>query len=77
MHAGPASLQDVGFGSAGCIEIIGNYDDFKKAITDLSGLTGTLDAAIQQLVNEKKLTVHIQAAAAPDIRKNLTRKIRD
>lgn len=77
VHAGPASLQDVGFGSAGCIEIIGNYDDFKKAITDLSGLTGTLDAAIQQLVNEKKLTVHIQAAAAPDIRKNLTRKIRD
>jgi hypothetical protein len=77
LHAGPASLQDVGFGSAGCIEVIGNYDLFKQAIADLSGLSSeSPDSAIQQLVNSQKLIVTIQAAAAPDIKSNFTRKAR-
>jgi len=77
IHAGPASLEDVGFGSAGCIEIIGNYDTFKKSIAELSGLSsGSSDIAIQQLINSRKLIVTIQAAAAPNIKNETTRKIR-
>jgi len=32
IHAGPSSPQDFGFGSAGCIEVIGDYNLFKQAI---------------------------------------------
>jgi hypothetical protein len=78
IHAGPASLQDVGFGSAGCIEIIGDYNKFKQRIAELSGFSPTpADTAIQQLVSAGKLVVTIQAASAPDIRKSVARKIRD
>jgi hypothetical protein len=78
IHAGPSSLSDVGFGSAGCIEIIGNYDTFKQSIADLSGLSPMpADAAIQQLVNSRKLIVTIQAATTPDIKTNFTRKFHD
>ncbi len=78
IHAGPASLLDVGFGSAGCIEIIGNYNTFKRTIADLAGLFSVpADTAIRQLVNARKLRVTIQTAVAPDIAKNMTRKIRD
>jgi hypothetical protein len=76
IHAGPASLHDVGFGSAGCIEIIGDYNQFKQRIAELSGFSPALpDAAIQQLVSSGKLVVTIQAAKAPDIKKNVSRKI--
>ena len=37
IHAGPGLIGDFGFGSAGCIEIIGNYDVFKLNIASLSG----------------------------------------
>jgi hypothetical protein len=78
IHAGPATLADVGFGSAGCIEIIGNYNIFKNAIARLSGLTGLSDDnAITQLVKERKLIVEIQAAKVPDIKKLVSRKVKD
>lgn len=37
IHAGPGELSDVGFGSAGCVEIIGNFDNFKAHLAYLSG----------------------------------------
>lgn len=74
IHAGPSSLDEVGFGSAGCVEIVGDYDDFKKAIADLSGLSGTYDEIIEQLVRKRKLIVTIQEAKVPDIKKSFTRK---
>jgi hypothetical protein len=78
IHAGPATLSDWGFGSAGCIEIIGNYDDFKNAIAGLSGLSNvSSDSAIQALVAAGKLTVVIQGAKVPDIQNNLTRRVHD
>ena len=78
IHAGPASLQDVGFGSAGCIEIIGDYDVFKQSIAELSGLSPTpSDSAIRQLVDGKNLIVTIQLATPPDIKNSVTRKFRD
>jgi hypothetical protein len=78
IHAGPASLTDVGFGSAGCIEIIGNYDVFKRAIALTAGITtGSSDSAIQQLVKAGKLIVEIQPARVPEIKSNVTRRVRD
>lgn len=78
IHAGPASLEDVGFGSAGCIEILGDYNVFKSTIASMAGLTSvSSDAAIQQLVDAGKLIVTIQEAIVPDIKKRFTRKIRD
>jgi len=77
IHAGPASLHAAGAGSAGCIEIIGDFDAFKKVIAELSGLLpGSSDSAIQQLVNSRKLIVTIQAATPPDIKSNFTRRAR-
>jgi hypothetical protein len=78
IHAGPATPSDVGFGSAGCIEIIGNFDTFKDAIARMAGITGMQrDAAIAQLVKERKLVVEIQQARVPDIKKLASRKVRD
>jgi hypothetical protein len=76
IHAGPASLGDFGFGSAGCIEIIGDYNLFKQAIARLSCLPFAPDQAIQQLVHARKLIVTIQHASPPDIKKNFTRMVR-
>lgn len=76
IHAGPADENDAGYGSAGCVETIGNYDTFKSNIMILSGLKSVSpDDSIQTLVDERHLIVHIQGATVPDIRKNLTRKI--
>jgi hypothetical protein len=77
IHAGPADLSDIGFGSAGCVEIIGNYDDFKAHIASLSG-TGakTSDEAISKLVGRRLLIVEIEQATVPDIKKSYTRKVR-
>jgi hypothetical protein len=78
IHAGPASLLDVGFGSAGCIEIIGNYDQFKQCIAALSGFApAPSDGAILHLVHSGKLIVTIEAATVPDIKRLVTRKVRD
>lgn len=75
IHAGPADLNDYGFGSAGCVEIIGNFDTFKSNIQSLSGSAGAdSDAAIQDLVNNKKLIVVIQGATAPNIKSLFTRE---
>jgi hypothetical protein len=78
IHAGPATPSDYGFGSAGCIEIIGNFDTFKDAIVRLSGVVAlTRDAAITQLVKERKLVVEIQEARVPDIKTSASRKVKD
>jgi len=77
IHPGPATLCDYGFGSAGCIEIIGDFNIFKNAIVSLSGITsGTLDDGIQKLVNDRKLIVTIETAPVPDIRNSVSRRVR-
>lgn len=76
IHPGPADEKEVGFGSAGCVEIIGNYDIFKLQIASLSGSASAVaDAAIEQLVRAGKLTVVIEATATPDIKKLYSRKV--
>lgn len=77
IHAGPATEADVGFGSAGCVEIIGNYDTFKAQIASLSGFKSAIaDDAIAKLVMDRKLIVNIKNATVPDIKKLYTRQIR-
>lgn len=75
IHAGPADLFDIGFGSAGCIEIIGNYDDFKSDIESLSGHKGSSDDAILALVKNRKLIVKIEGTNVPDIKSKFTREL--
>lgn len=76
IHAGPATESDVGFGSAGCVEIIGNYDTFKAQIASLSGIKSAFaDDAIARLVQDRKLVVIINSAAVPDIKRLYTREI--
>ena len=77
IHAGPEDLSDVGYGSAGCVEIVGDFDVFKA---DIQGLSGTgesnADDAISQLVKARKLIVEIEQATVPDIKKLFTRQIK-
>jgi hypothetical protein len=76
IHAGPADLADIGFGSAGCVEIIGNYDDFKANIASLSGTgAATSDEAIHKLVGARLLVVEIEHATVPNIKRSFTRQI--
>ncbi|HLK65729.1 MAG TPA: hypothetical protein VKU19_19960 [Bryobacteraceae bacterium] len=96
IHGGPETLDDVGFGSAGCIEIIGNFNFFKLKIASLSGssqyaaikssdtagtkptpqMVAKSDAAIKDLVSNRKLVIEMKQADAPDIKKKLTRKVK-
>jgi hypothetical protein len=78
IHAGPADLLDYGFGSAGCIEIIGNFDVFKQAVADLGGLTGmSSDLAIGTLIKDRRLVVVIEEAKIPRIQAAFTRWVHD
>ena len=55
IHAGPQNLHDFGWGSAGCVEIIGDFGKFKKNIRDLAGISSATEAgtAISNLVQNK------------------------
>ena len=71
IHAGPPTLgqPDWGWGSAGCVEIVGNFNKFKADIQQLSGSRKpNVDAAIQELVKARKLWVQVQLARPPKLR---------
>lgn len=71
IHAGPRNLQESGWGSAGCVEIVGNFDDFKKDIADLSGSSKkNAGDAITELVKVERLFVKVDYATPPNIKKN-------
>jgi hypothetical protein len=75
IHAGPDDLSNAGWGSAGCVEIIGNFDDFKAQVIELSGST-TADrhVALGEIVRARKLFVRYEPAAAPDIKASFSRQ---
>jgi len=56
IHSGPSSLQDDKWGSVGCVEIIGNFSDFKEDIKTVSGIGGYLpsDEVIFRLIKAGK-----------------------
>lgn len=75
IHAGPNDLSDSGWGAAGCVEIIGNFDDFKDQIKVLSGSTATeADVAILDLVKQRKLFIHVESARAPNLKASFLRE---
>ncbi|SUB88376.1 Uncharacterised protein [Porphyromonas macacae] len=74
IHAGPSSIPiapEGVYGSAGCIEVIGNFYEFKNQIKQLSGSQKTADDAIADLVKQRKLYVEIEHAVPPNLINNL------
>ncbi|WPP49126.1 hypothetical protein [Catalinimonas niigatensis] len=76
IHAGPMNLKDPNFGSAGCIEIIGNFNKFKQDIMILSGSKKKdPDDAILELVRAKKLFINIEPAQPPVFEKQREKQL--
>ena len=78
IHAGPGEVSDYGFGSAGCVEIVGDYDVFKGSIAALSGsalAVSSADRAIEDLIKHRKLVVEVRTASVPDLKAAYTRKV--
>ena len=72
IHAGPSSLRDAGWGSAGCVEIIGDFSNFLKDIKTISGSTKSdTHKSILDLVKAKKFFVEVEYEVPPDFRSNL------
>lgn len=77
IHAGPKNLNDSGWGSAGCIEIIGDFNKFKQDIMLLSGSKKKdPDDAILELVKAKKLFINIEPAQSPRFEKQREKQLR-
>ncbi|MGH1438982.1 MAG: hypothetical protein ACRBBR_02625 [Cellvibrionaceae bacterium] len=74
IHAGPKTRFDYGWGSAGCVEIIGDFGKFKADIRDLSGIQTTVlpGDALAKMVANKKLFVEVQYATPPNFTKLMT-----
>lgn len=83
IHAGPESVDDFGWGSAGCVEIIGSFDDFKKDILTLAGSPSAngdakaLHDGIGSLVSARKLFVTYENAARPNLKAMMSRQVGD
>ncbi|TYQ16932.1 UNVERIFIED_CONTAM: hypothetical protein Cloal_3513 [Acetivibrio alkalicellulosi] len=68
IHAGPQTIHDSGWGAAGCVEIIGDFGQFREDIKILSGSTKVCSHdAILELVSAKKLFIQVDHAIAPNI----------
>jgi len=69
IHAGPQTMSESGWGAAGCVEIIGNFDKFKDDIRLMSrSIRRSSHRAIIDLVKAKKLFVKVEYAPRPNIR---------
>jgi hypothetical protein len=70
IHAGPKSMREIGWGSAGCVEIIGDFSLFKQDIRDLAGISNTVEPglAIATLVKNSKLYVQVLYDTPPNFR---------
>jgi hypothetical protein len=80
IHAGPEGIEDKGWGSAGCVEIFGDFDAFKRDILELAGSQDTgsaaaLNTGMGRLIAAHKLFVTYEAAARPDIKANYSRQV--
>ncbi len=71
IHAGPSDVYESGWGAAGCVEIIGSFDNFKKDIANLAGVSNTnLHDSMLTLVKSGKLFVEVQYALRPNLKNN-------
>jgi hypothetical protein len=72
VHAGPETVAHSGWGAAGCVEIIGSFDDFRMDIIRMSGSTETdIHKGMKALVAARKLFVQVDLAKPPDLRSAL------
>lgn len=75
IHAGPQTLNESGWGSAGCVEIIGNFDSFKEDIKRISGSPqAKAHDAILELVKAGKLYVEVEYDLPPNFKLALERE---
>lgn len=80
IHAGPENVQDSGWGSAGCVEILGNFDAFKKDVLELAGSRDTdspaaINAGMSKLVAARKLFVTYESASRPNLKASFSRQV--
>ena len=71
VHAGPESMMssDWAWGAAGCIEVIGDFNEFRMDILEMSGSTQTdIHTGMHQLVAAKRLYVQVDLDTAPDLK---------
>ena len=75
IHAGPDKIPDATnaiYGSAGCVEVIGDFNLFKEDIRELSGSDNKIaDDAIEELIRKGLLYVQIEQAPPPDLLKRI------
>lgn len=72
IHAGPDVLTTGYWGSAGCVEVIGNFDEFRTQILTLAGSEERdIPKGMTALVKARKLLVQVDLATPPDFRANL------
>ncbi len=72
IHAGPATVSVSRWGAAGCIEVIGDFDEFRRQIIALSGSTETdISKGMTALVDAKKLYIQIDLALPPNFKTQL------
>ncbi len=77
IHAGPETVKTYGWAAAGCVEIIGDFNQFKEDIKKLSNSSKqTSDEALKELVNSQKLLVSIEAATPPNFKKHLYKEVK-
>jgi hypothetical protein len=76
IHAGPSEISEFGWGAAGCVEVIGNFDKFKGDILELAGSAEPdLDKGIGALVAARKLFVQYEQAQSPNLQAAFTRQV--
>lgn len=67
IHAGPPSMASQGWGGAGCVEIIGDFNSFRNDIIALSGSKiSTIPEAMMSIIKNRKLLVEMPYAARPE-----------
>ena len=71
IHAGPQDISNYGWGGAGCVEIIGDFSQFKKDIITLANCSiSDLHSAMESVVKAGKLSVEILHASSPIFKQN-------
>lgn len=77
IHAGPNSLAESGWGAAGCVEIIGDFTQFKRDICTVAGINNALDVDItlEKMVRAGKLFVEVENAKPPNLKSNFLKEI--
>lgn len=69
IHSGPSTLMERGWGSAGCVEIVGNFKHFKEEIVSLAGIIhAKVDQALQTLVRTRNPFVEVKYAPRRNLR---------